>query len=111
MWPFRATAKEPGLLERIEKLERTLEEALGENKRAIRNLDHDMDSLWDKVKHWSGRQAKRLGNTIAEVTTTTPPTPGDSTAVPRDPSSTAPAVDWNAKILERRKRALPNRSE
>ena len=97
MWPFRATAKFPELEERLKKLERELEAHVAHTKNAIRELDHDMDSLWDKVKHWTGRLAKRVAAAGQEASDTAAP----------------PVVngrDWNQTIRDMRSHRVPNRN-
>lgn len=90
MWPFKATAEYPDLEDRLAKLESALAEDREHHKRALRELDHDMDSLWDKVKHWTGRLAKRADPAQA------------APDVPSAPPAAAP--NWNEEILRRRSR-------
>lgn len=103
MWPFRARAEYPELEERLAKAERDLQQLADDYKRQFRELDHDMDSLWDKVKHWSGRMSKRAAQS-AEPTAGAATEDRAASAAP----ATATSDEWQARILARRKaRALP----
>jgi len=105
---FRALATAGRLEERLEAVERSLAELRDEHKRAVRLLDADMDQLWDKVKAWAGRQAKRGSSasaTTGDPTLETPPAASSSTT----PQAPLTPEQWQEKILAGRKRAVPNR--
>lgn len=91
MWPFRRRAEFPELEDRLNRLERQLEDSRDELRAKLRSLDADMDDLYGKVKRALGRVNK------AEARATDPEAPA------------APATDWQSVILSRRANGLPNR--
>ena len=100
---FRRRSEPADLAERLEKVSAALDERIGRLERRFRELDNDMDSLWDKVKHWTGRLAKRAAPSAE-------PTVGVGNVDPTASAAAATATepDWQSRILARRNRAVPN---
>lgn len=102
MFGFGEKTTSPDLEERLRKVERELERIEDSFKRQVRDLDADMDTLWDKVKAWTGRISKRVaaaGATDGMSTTSSAP----------DAPASAPAKDWN-QIIQERRRGIPTRN-